>query len=115
MQKQGKNLVSDKHRMLESAHEIAQVKSKDAANRGNRYSKKSRAAQSTNANTSEFEGNIHVPRKFAKKHVRGLSFNSTGKVFNDREEHSVGTTGYRNRPQVNSLVYDKATLEAEKE
>jgi hypothetical protein len=55
-------------------------------------------------------GHIHVPRKFARKHARGISFNSTGKTINDRDDESS-----MNRPHVNSLVYDKATLEAEKE
>ena len=53
---------------------------------------------------------IHVPRKFARRHARGASFNSAGKGLNDREEDLPSA-----RRQVNSLIYDKATLEAEKE
>ena len=52
---------------------------------------------------------VHVPRKFARRHARGASFNSAGKGL-DREEDLPSA----NR-QVNSLIYDKATLEAEKE
>lgn len=55
-------------------------------------------------------GHVHVPRKFARRRARGVSFNSTGKGLNDRAEDAPGPG-----PQVNSLVYDKATLEAEKE
>ena len=53
-------------------------------------------------------GPIHVPRKFARKHARGASFNSTGKGLNDREEEAPPAV-------VRTYVYDKATLEAEKE
>lgn len=55
-------------------------------------------------------GQIHVPRKFARRHARGASFNSTGKGLHDRADDIASPP-----PQVNSLIYDKATLEAEKE
>ena len=53
---------------------------------------------------------IHVPRKFARRHARGISFNSTGKALNDKENESS-----MSRPLIKPLIYDKATLEAEKE
>ena len=52
---------------------------------------------------------IHVPRKFARRHARGISFNSTGKAINENGDSSMS------RPFIKPLVYDKATLEAEKE
>lgn len=33
-------------------------------------------------------GPIHVPRKFARRNARGVSFNSTGKGLNEREEEA---------------------------
>ena len=56
------------------------------------------------------EGHIHVPRKFARRHARGVSFNSTGKALNERAEDLPGAG-----TQANNFIYDKATLEAEKE
>lgn len=51
---------------------------------------------------------IHVPRKFARRHARGISFNSTGKAMGDKENESS-----MSRPFIKPLIYDKATLEAE--
>jgi hypothetical protein len=53
---------------------------------------------------------IHVPRKFARRHARGISFNSTGKALNEKDTESS-----MSRPLIRPLIYDKATLEAEKE
>ena len=76
----------------------------------NKRSSKTKMSQKADPAKDYQAGLVHVPRKFARRHARGVSFNSTGKGLGDRVEELPSP-----RPQVNSLVYDKATLEAEKE
>lgn len=78
--------------------------------RGGREFKTKMAHKAAGKDYGSDAGHIHVPRKFARRHARGVSFNSTGKGLNEREEESPSA-----HRQVNSLIYDKATLEAEKE
>jgi hypothetical protein len=80
------------------ANEAGNPKNLRAGGRGSKSK-----ASGINEKSKDYGVPIHVPRKFAPKHARVTSFNSTGKGFRDRDEDLPGSIG-----QFQPQIYDKA-------